>query len=108
MSKYPVGILGIVILLVVAVLLPTDRRAIRLQGAGAAFALQAAIAVLVLYVPAGRTVIGWLATGIAALLGYSQAGTRFIFGELAAPSVRGNSFALAALTWQPSSKAVSF
>ena len=97
MSKYPLGLLGIVLILGVAVGLSTDRRAIRLRVVGAAFAMQAGIAVLVLYVPAGRAVIDWLARGVAALLGYSQAGTNFIFGPLASPKVGGNSFALAAL-----------
>ena len=97
MSKYPLGILGIVLILGVAVLLSTHRRAIRLRVVGAAFVLQVGIAVLVLYVPAGRAAIGWLARGVAALLGYSQAGTSFIFGNLASPAVGGNSFAVAAL-----------
>ena len=97
MSKYPVGILGIAVILAVATLLSVNRRAIRLRIVGAAFAGQAAVALLVLYLPAGRAVIGWLATGVATLLGYSQAGTQFIFGGLAAPTVGGNSFAIAAL-----------
>ena len=97
MSKILVGLLGIAVILAVAALLSTDRRAIRLRIVGAAFVGQATLALLVLYVPAGRAVIGWLAAGVATLLGYSQAGTRFIFGGLAAPKVGGNSFAIAAL-----------
>ena len=97
MGKYPVGILGIVVILGIAVLLSTDRRAIRLRVVGAAFAMQTGIALLVFYVPAGRAVIGWMAGGVAALLGYSQAGTNFIFGGLAEPTVGGKSFAIAAL-----------
>ncbi len=97
MGKYPLGILGIAMILGVAVLLSTDRRTIRLRVVGAAFVMQVGIAVLVLYVPAGRAAIGWMAKGVAALLGYSQAGTQFIFGNLAAPAMGGNSFAIAAL-----------
>ncbi len=97
MGKYPIGILGIAIILGVAVLLSTDRRMIRLRVVGAAFAMQVGIAVLVLHVPAGRAAIGWMAKGVSALLGYSQAGTQFIFGHLAAPTVGGKSFAIAAL-----------
>ena len=68
MSKYPLGILGIAVVLGVAVMLSTNRRAIRLRVVGAAFALQTALAVLVLYVPAGRAAaIGSLAGGVAAL-----------------------------------------
>ena len=97
MSKFLVGSLDIAIILGLAVLFSTNRRAIRLRVVGAAFAGQTAVALLVLYVPAGRAFIGWLAAGVAALLGYSQAGTEFIFGGLAAPAVGGRSFAIAAL-----------
>jgi len=68
MNRFLVGILGIAIILGIALLLSSNRRHIRLRVVGAAFAIQATIAVLVLYVPAGRAVIGWLAGGVAALL----------------------------------------
>ena len=97
MNRFVIGIIGIAVILGVAVLLSNGRRHIRLRVVGSAFALQALIAVLVLYVPAGRAVIGWLAGGVSALLGYSQAGTNFVFGGLAAPEVGGRSFAIAAL-----------
>ena len=57
LNNLPIGILGIAAILGIAVLLSSNRRAIRLRVVGAAFALQAGIAVLVLYVPAGRSVI---------------------------------------------------
>ena len=58
MREIGIGVLGIVLILAVAVLLSTDRRRIRLRVAGPAFALQALIALLVLYVPAGQAAIG--------------------------------------------------
>ena len=64
---------------------------------GAAFALQAGIAVIVLYIPVGKQIIQAMADGVSNLLGYASAGTNFIFGPLADPSVGGNSFAIAAL-----------
>ena len=64
---------------------------------GAAFALQTGIALLVLYVPAGKAVIAAMSKGVANLLGYAQAGTDFIFGPLARPDIGGASFAIAAL-----------
>ena len=97
MNRFILGPLGILLILAIAVLLSSNRRAIRLRVVGAAFALQAGIAVLVLYVPWGRAAIGWLAGGVSDLLGYAQAGTNFIFGPLAAPEVGGHAFALAAL-----------
>ncbi|WP_174274612.1 NupC/NupG family nucleoside CNT transporter [Sphingomonas bacterium] len=97
MNRFLLGPLGILLILAIAVLLSSDRRAIRLRVVGAAFALQVGIAIMVLYVPWGRAAIGWLAGGVADLLGYAQAGTDFIFGPLADPSIGGHAFALAAL-----------
>ncbi|MBT2186206.1 NupC/NupG family nucleoside CNT transporter [Sphingobium nicotianae] len=92
-----IGLAGIVAILLIAFALSSNRRAIRLRVVGAAFALQVGIAVLVLYVPAGKQVIAAMSRGVANLLGYAQAGTDFIFGPLASPTVGGTSFAIAAL-----------
>jgi CNT family concentrative nucleoside transporter len=97
MTRFLIGIAGICVILGLAVLLSTDRRAIRLRVVGAAFALQAGIAVLVLYVPAGRAALQFLSGGVADLLAYAKAGVTFLFGNLASPEVGGNSFAIAAL-----------
>ena len=91
------GLAGIALILAIAVALSSDRRAIRLRVVGAAFLLQAGIALLVLYVPAGRAAIAGISRGVANLLGYAQAGTDFIFGPLAKPEIGGASFAIAAL-----------
>ena len=48
MTRFLIGVAGIAVLLLIAVALSTDRRAIRLRVVGAAFALQVAIAALVL------------------------------------------------------------
>jgi len=95
--KFLIGIAGIALLLLIAFALSSNRRAIRLRVVGAAFALQAGIALLVLYVPAGKSVIAGMSHGVANLLGYAQAGTDFIFGPLAKPEIGGASFAIAAL-----------
>jgi CNT family concentrative nucleoside transporter len=97
MNRFLLGPIGMAILILVAVLLSSNRRAIRLRVVGAAFALQVSIAVLVLYVPAGRRVIRGLSEGVGALLGYAQAGTDFIFGPIASPAIGGQAFAIAAL-----------
>jgi CNT family concentrative nucleoside transporter len=91
-----IGLAGILVILGIAAALSTDRRAIRPRVVGAAFALQAGIAVLVLYVPAGQRVLEWLSGGVASLLGYANAGTSFLFGELAANPL-GKNFAIQAL-----------
>ena len=97
MQHYFTGLAGIALILLVAVALSSNRRHIRLRVVSAAFAMQTAIAFLVLYVPAGRAVISGMSQGVANLLGYAHAGVEFIFGSLASPAVGGNSFAIAAL-----------
>lgn len=77
------GVLGILAILVIAVLLSTNRRAINLRIVATAFLLQGAIAAFVLYVPAGRAAIDWLSKGVNALLGYANAGISMLFGPLA-------------------------
>ncbi|MET1755043.1 NupC/NupG family nucleoside CNT transporter [Novosphingobium sp. RD2P27] len=91
------SLLGIVLILLAALLLSTDRRSIRPRVVGAAFALQVGFAALVLYVPVGRTVLAGAATAVESLLGYAHAGVDFLFGPLASPEIGGTSFAIAAL-----------
>ncbi|WP_343528131.1 NupC/NupG family nucleoside CNT transporter [Sphingomonas sp.] len=96
MNRFAIGIAGILVILAIAVALSTDRRAIRPRVVGAAFALQAGIAVLVLYVPWGKRVLQWLSAGVAGLLGYANEGTKFLFGALASDPL-GRNFAIQAL-----------
>lgn len=97
MNQLLIGLAGIVVILAIAVALSSDRRAIRLRVVGAAFALQATVAWLVLYVPAGRAVIAAMSRGVSALLGYAGAGTQLIFGKLATDATFGSAFAFSAL-----------
>ena len=95
--RYLIGIGGIVLILAIALLFSSNRRWIRPRIVGAAFGLQALMALLVLGTPWGRDVIGAMSRGVSNLLGYSKAGTDFIFGPLASPEMGANSFAIAAL-----------
>ena len=97
MNRYLIGIAGIVLILGLALLLSSNRRAIRLRVVGPAFALQAGFALLVLGTSWGRSVIAAMSQGVSNLLGYAKAGTDFIFGPLASPEMGANSFAIAAL-----------
>ena len=97
MSKFPIGILGILVILALAVLLSTNRRAIRLRVVGAAFALQVTIAILVLHSTLGRQAIEGMSRGVWNLLGYAKAGTTTIFGGLASDPTFGTAFAFSAL-----------
>ena len=97
MTHFPIGIFGVLAILAIAFLLSSNKRGIRLRVVGAAFALQAGIAVLVLRTSFGQTALHTLSNGVSALLGYAGAGTAFLFGPLAKPELGGHSFAIAAL-----------
>ncbi len=97
MQRILIGLGGIALILAIAILFSSNRKAIRPRVVGAAFALQVAIAVFVLYTPVGKDVIGAMATGVSNLLGYAHAGIDFLFGNLAKPEMGGYSFAIAAL-----------
>ncbi|HEU4969316.1 NupC/NupG family nucleoside CNT transporter [Sphingomonas sp.] len=97
MNRILIGLAGIAVILGLALLLSTNRRAIRLRVVVPAFALQAGFALLVLGTGWGREVIGAMSRGVSNLLGYAKAGTDFIFGPLASPEMGANSFAIAAL-----------
>jgi len=84
------------LILVIAWLLSSDRKAIRLRVVGAAFALQAGFAALVLYTPWGNSALKTISDGVAALLGYAGKGTEFLFGALASDPL-GQNFAIQAL-----------
>ena len=96
MNSTLLGIGGIAVILLIAVLFSTNRRAIRLRVVGAAFVLQALIALLVLRTVPGRAVIQTLSNGVANLLGYAGKGTEFLFGPTASNPL-ANTFALGAL-----------
>jgi CNT family concentrative nucleoside transporter len=96
MQRILMGVAGIAVILALAVLLSSNRRAIRLRVVGAAFALQAGIAVLVLYTSWGKAGIQGMAGGVSNLLGYANKGTEFLFGP-AATNPLAHTFALGAL-----------
>lgn len=83
MSGNFIGILGIAVILGIAYLLSTDRKAINLRIVGAAFGLQAVIAAFVIYVPLGQRVISGMSTAVMNVMDYSRDGINFIFGGLA-------------------------
>lgn len=97
MNRLLIGSAGIALILLIAFALSSNRKHIRFRVVGAAFALQAAVAALVLYVPAGKAVIAAMSRGVSNLLGYAHAGIDFVFGPIARPEIGGSSFAIVAL-----------
>jgi CNT family concentrative nucleoside transporter len=96
MSAKLLGVAGIVAILALAWLVSTNRKAIRPRIVGAAFALQAFIAWLVLWTSWGRAGIQALSQGVANLLGYATKGTEFLFGP-SETNPLAHTFAIAAL-----------
>ena len=84
---------GMAVILGLAVLLSADRKAISLRVVAPAFALQAGLAGLVLYVPPGRAALNAAASGVGDLLGYAGVGVALLFGPLA----KANIFAISSL-----------
>ncbi|WP_340589194.1 NupC/NupG family nucleoside CNT transporter [Erythrobacter alti] len=91
-----VSLAGIIAILLIAFLLSTGKRRIKLRVVGAAFALQALMAVLVLSTPWGVQAIQFLSNGVIALLGYSVIGIEAIFGPMGSNPFT-NTFVIAAL-----------
>jgi CNT family concentrative nucleoside transporter len=90
------GVIGIAAILAIAWLLSANRKAIKLRIVGAAFALQAIIAWLVIWTSWGRAAIQGMSNGVSNLLGYATKGTEFLFGPSDANPL-AHTFAIAAL-----------
>lgn len=87
MGKY-IGLLGIAAIIGIALLISTNRKAVNLRIVGAAFALQALVAVFVIYSDVGKSIIETMSRGVQNVMGYSRQGIEFVFGGLATePSV---------------------
>ncbi|APE26869.1 NupC/NupG family nucleoside CNT transporter [Aurantiacibacter gangjinensis] len=91
-----VSLAGIAVILLIAFLLSTGKKRIKLRVVGAAFALQALMALLVLRTPWGVAAISFLSDGVIALLDYSKVGIEAVFGPMDANPFT-NTFVIAAL-----------
>ena len=76
------GLIGMVVLLAIALLLSSNRKAINLRTVLGAWLLQVAIGALILYVPAGRKVLLAMSEGVANVIAYGNEGIGFLFGGL--------------------------
>ncbi|WP_409433352.1 NupC/NupG family nucleoside CNT transporter [Litorimonas sp. RW-G-Af-16] len=81
------GLIGVAVILGLALLASENRRAIRPRIVLTCFALQVIIAIFVLYVPFGKTVLTAMSVKVTALLSYADAGIEMIFGGLADESL---------------------
>ena len=76
------GLIGMAVILGIGILLSKNRRAISWRVVGWGLGLQFAFAVFVLRVPWGRDAFAWLGRMATKLLGFSYAGSEFVFGEI--------------------------
>ena len=75
-------ILGISTILGIAYLLSTNRKAIRLRPILWGLGLQITFGIMVLYWPTGNLILQKVADGVTRFLSFSEAGSRFLFGNL--------------------------
>jgi CNT family concentrative nucleoside transporter len=78
MAEKFIGLLGIVVILGIAWLISSNRKAISLRIVGAAFALQAIVAAFVIYLEAGKAIIASMSNGVLKVMGYSKEGIDFV------------------------------
>ncbi|MFC3394227.1 NupC/NupG family nucleoside CNT transporter [Brenneria rubrifaciens] len=76
------SLIGMIVLILFAVMLSSNRKAIRLRTVLGAFIIQIGIGALVLYVPLGRRVLGGMTQGVANIISYGNQGVSFMFGGL--------------------------
>jgi len=85
------GLIGVLLLLGLCVVLSNHRRGIDWKLVGGGVALQVLLGVLILATPFGLAV-EWISGRFVILLGYSDAGAEFMFGELIDASRYGFAF----------------
>src|ERR1039457_7014840 len=90
------GFLGLVVILAFAWLCSNHKRSIRLRTVTWGLGLQFAFALLVLKTPFSQ-VLRAISTGVAALFGYANVGSAFVFGKLADSDSVGVIFAFQVL-----------
>ncbi len=76
------SLLGMAVLIAIAVLVSTNRRAIRLRTVAGAFLIQLGIGALVLYVPWGQKMLLAASNAVSSVLGYGKSGMDFMLGGL--------------------------
>jgi len=89
------SLVGMVVLIAIAVLLSSNRKAINFRTVGGAFAIQFALGAFVLYVPWGRDLLAGFSNGVSNVINYGADGSSFLFGSLVNFSVDGIGFIFA-------------
>ncbi|WP_414048856.1 NupC/NupG family nucleoside CNT transporter [Macrococcus animalis] len=85
--NYIIGIIGIVVFLLLAWLMSSDKKGVRWQYIGLMMAIQFLLAFLLLKTTGGIFLVEGLAKGFGYLLGYAEQGVNFVFAGLENPAV---------------------
>jgi concentrative nucleoside transporter, CNT family len=76
------GLLGMLVLLLIAVLFSSNRRAINPRTVLGALAIQVGLGAFVLFVPIGKEILTTVSDAVAGVIGFGQEGIDFLFGAL--------------------------
>ncbi|HRM21375.1 MAG TPA: Na+ dependent nucleoside transporter N-terminal domain-containing protein, partial [Neisseria sp.] len=76
------SLFGMVVLIAIAVLLSSNRRAINVRTVAGAFLIQISLGALVLFVPWGREGLLAASEGVSKVIAYGNDGVGFLFGGL--------------------------
>ncbi|MCQ2789494.1 MAG: NupC/NupG family nucleoside CNT transporter [bacterium] len=77
------GIIGILVIFLIAFLMSNNKRAINIKTVGMGFLLQILLAVFVLKTSVGKVIFGTIGVFIQKILDFSMTGAEFLFGPLA-------------------------
>lgn len=77
-----IGIIGMVILLVIAFALSNNKKAINCKTVGVGLALQIIFGIFIFKVPVGQKIFLWLGEVIVKLLEFANVGGKFVYGPL--------------------------
>ncbi|MGN0017534.1 MAG: NupC/NupG family nucleoside CNT transporter [Candidatus Gastranaerophilaceae bacterium] len=77
-----VGIIGIILLLLIAFALSNNKKAINYKTVGVGLALQILFGIFIFKVPIGQKIFLWLGAAIVKLLEFANVGGKFVFGPL--------------------------
>lgn len=81
------SIVGIFAMIGIAYLLSNNRKKVLWKLVGVGTAIQFLFAVFILWTPVGRAIFAWLNDAFTVLLGFTSAGTNFLFASYAAGAI---------------------
>ncbi|MCP1659616.1 NupC/NupG family nucleoside CNT transporter [Neisseria perflava] len=76
------SLLGMAVLIAVAVLCSSNRRAIKIRTVAGAFLIQVLLGALVLYVPVGRSILLGMSDAVSKVISYGNEGVSFLLGGM--------------------------